>query len=101
MDLRKLKEKIFFNGPWATSAHLFLKRGILSENLKEGFYELYELIKEGNKITRSEPEEYPFGTGMKQIQFYKIQRDKNPIEFPYIEEIMLTFREWDTICSPA
>ena len=58
-------------------------------------------VEEGNKITRSEPEEYPFGTGMKQIQFYKIQRDKNPIEFPYIEEIMLTFREWDTICSPA
>lgn len=98
--IRKLKERIFFNGPWATDGHLFTKTGILNQNVKKGFYEAFELLRRGAKITRSEPEEYAFGTGKRPISLYKIEGKNELHEFPYIEEIMFTFRWWnDTVCA--
>lgn len=100
-EVRKLKERIFFNGPWATDGRLFTKTGILSQNIKEGFYEAFELMRNGAEIKRSEPEDYSFGTGERPVSFYKIDGPKEPYEFPYIEEIMLAFRYWNDITEES
>ena len=89
MQLRQLKEKIFSNGPWVTDGYMFIERGIQSENTVKCFCRIFELIKEGVKIERAEPQDFTFGTGKKQISWYRIHDGEEIIfEFPYIEEIM-------------
>ena len=92
--IRQLKERIFSNGPWATDGHLFLKSGIKNENIRRGFEEIFELLRNGTKITRSKPEIYSFGTGAKPVEFYRVEGDEMSHIFPYIEEIMVGFRAW-------
>lgn len=93
--LRQLKERIFANGPWATDGRLFLKEGILNQNIKEGFYEVFELMRNGAEIGRSNPEEYSFGTGKRLVEYYRVQGEGKAHNFPYIEEIMVAFRYWN------
>ena len=101
LQIRQLKERIFFNGPWCTDGHLFLKSGIRSENIQNGFLEVFELMRRGAKIKRSKPEEYPFATGERPISFYRVEGEKEPYEFPYIEEIMIAFRKWNDAVSAS
>ena len=103
MHLRQLKERIFFNGRWASDGFLFLRSGIPENNKEtiEGFCKIYELWRKGAKIERAQPEIYQFGTGKKEISLYCVQGEEEPIAFPYIEEIMIVLPAWDKYANEA
>ena len=89
MQLRQFKEKIFPNGPWVTDGYMFMERGIQNEETLECLCRIFELIKKGVKIEKAEPHDFLFGTGKKQVSWYRIQAEEQIFfEFPYIEEIM-------------
>lgn len=89
MQLRKFKEKIFCNGPWATDGYMFLERGIPNEDTVSYFCRIFELLRSGVKVEKAEPHEFGFGTGKRQISWYKIQDgEEKYFEFPYIEEVL-------------
>ncbi len=94
LDFRRLKEKIFSNGRWASDGFFFIARDFKNSELIEDLSSVIDMfIKKHLPIKEGTTEEFAFGTGKRNITMLSIGTGKDKIEFPYFEEAM-AMRFW-------
>lgn len=99
-SLRRLKERIFYNGRWVTLGCFFLKENYLKEEVLGPIEKVYELLRTGAKPILAEPEAFPFGTGEREVALYSVENGDETLEFPYIEEVSLIYPLWRQYVEP-
>lgn len=89
LDFRKFKERLFYNGRWASDGYFFLAEDFKNQELVSSLLAVIDMfVKKRLPIEEGTTEKFPFGTGKRDITMLSIGKGKDRIEFPYFEEAM-------------